>query len=119
MYLNQFNKHWKKDFFYDISFKRDYFDDLLYRIKNKFILNIIWIRRVWKTTLMKQLIDDLIVNNNVNRKNIFFYSFDELWDIKEIIDYNHSKGIFTGAVSNGSLVKEKINKIKNLDLCLW
>ncbi len=86
MYLNQFNKHWKKDFFYDISFKRDYFDDLLYRIKNKFILNIIWIRRVWKTTLMKQLIDDLIVNNNVNRKNIFFYSFDELWDIKEIIE---------------------------------
>jgi len=37
-------------------------------------------------------------------------------DIKEIIDYSHSKGIFTGMVSNGSLVKKNIRKIKNLDL---
>jgi len=37
-------------------------------------------------------------------------------DIKEIIDYTHSKGIFTGMVSNGSLVRKNISKIKNLDL---
>ena len=37
-------------------------------------------------------------------------------DIKEIIDYSHSKGIFTGLVSNGSLIKKNLNKLKNLDL---
>lgn len=37
-------------------------------------------------------------------------------DIDKIIDYSHGKGIFTGMVSNGSLVKKSIGKIKNLDL---
>ena len=37
-------------------------------------------------------------------------------DVKEIIDHSHNKGIFTGMISNSSLVKKKINKIKNLDL---
>ena len=37
-------------------------------------------------------------------------------DIDKIVDYSHSKGIFTGMVSNGSLVKKNIGKIKNLDL---
>ena len=86
MYLNQFNKHWKRYFFYDIKFKRDYFDELKKKLKNKFILNLIWIRRVWKTTLMKQLIDYLIKEKKIDRKNIFFYSFDILWGIKEQID---------------------------------
>jgi len=86
MYIKQFNKHWEKDFFYDISFKRDYFEELKQKLENKFILNLIGIRRVWKTTLMKQLIDYLIIEKKINRKNIFFYSFDELWEIKEKID---------------------------------
>jgi len=37
-------------------------------------------------------------------------------DINEIIDYSHNRGIFTGLVSNGSLVKKNLSKIKNLDL---
>jgi hypothetical protein len=41
MFLNQFNKHWKKDFFYNIDFKRDYFEELKEKIENKFILNLI------------------------------------------------------------------------------
>ncbi len=86
MLLNQFNKHWKKDFFYDISFKRDYFEGLKEKLDNKFILNLIWIRRVGKTTLMKQLIDYLILEKKINRKNIFFYSFDMWWEIQEQIE---------------------------------
>ena len=37
-------------------------------------------------------------------------------DIKEILDYSHNKGLFTGMVTNGSLVTRSIDKIKNLDL---
>ncbi len=86
MYINSINKHWKKDFFYDISFKRDYFERLLPKLDDKFITNLVWIRRVWKTTLMKQFIDYLIQEKGVGRKNIFFYSFDELWEIREKIE---------------------------------
>ena len=86
MYIKQFNKHWERWFFYSIPFKRDYFALLKQKLDNKFILNLVWLRRVWKTTLMKQLIDYLLLEKQVNRKNIFFYSFDELWDIKEKID---------------------------------
>jgi len=86
MYIKQFNKHWEKDFFYNISFKRDYFEELLPNIEDKFIINIIGLRRVWKTTIMKQFIDYLIVEKNIARKNIFFYSFDDFWEIKEKID---------------------------------
>lgn len=37
-------------------------------------------------------------------------------DIGEIIDYCTNKSIFTGLVSNGSFVPNKIDEIKNLDL---
>jgi predicted AAA+ superfamily ATPase len=86
MYINSFNKHWEKDFFYNIPFKRDYFNKLLPKFEDKFIMNLVWIRRVWKTTLIKQFIDYLIQEKNVNRKNILFYSFDELWEIEEKIE---------------------------------
>lgn len=101
MYLNQFNRHWKKDFFYNISFKRDYYKKFLPKLENKFILNLIWIRRVWKTTLMKQFIDYLIIQKKVDRKKIFFYSFDEIWKIKEKIE-EYIK------ITNINLEKDKI-----------
>jgi MoaA/NifB/PqqE/SkfB family radical SAM enzyme len=37
-------------------------------------------------------------------------------DIGKIVNYCKKKGIFVGIVSNGSLVKEKIKQIKNLNL---
>ncbi len=37
-------------------------------------------------------------------------------DIGKLIDYAHKKGIMTSLSTNGSLVKAKINEIKNLDL---
>jgi MoaA/NifB/PqqE/SkfB family radical SAM enzyme len=39
-------------------------------------------------------------------------------DIKEIIDYSKSKGFVTSMVSNGTIIKGNIDKIKNLDLLL-
>jgi len=61
------------------------------------------------------IIDELV---NLGTQRIGFTGGEPLLreNIKEIIDYSRSKGIFTGMVSNGSLVKESINKIKNLDL---
>lgn len=86
MYINQFNKHWKKDFFYNISFKRDYYEKLLAKLENKYIINLIWLRRVGKTTLLKQFIDYLLEKKEISRKNIFFYSFDYEQDLEEKVE---------------------------------
>ncbi|MDR0607006.1 MAG: ATP-binding protein [Candidatus Peribacteria bacterium] len=43
-------------------------------------------RRVGKTTLLKQLIDYIITEKKVDRKQIFFYSFDSGGDLAEQIE---------------------------------
>ncbi len=86
MHLKSYNFHWEKDFFYKIDFKRNYYFNLINELDNKFIINLFWLRRVWKTTLLKQFIDYLILEKQVKRKNIFFYSFDLFWEIEEKIE---------------------------------
>lgn len=94
MELKLYNPHWERDFFYDIEFKRKYYNDLLETLDNKFIINISWLRRVGKTTLLKQFIDFLIKEKKIDRKYIFFYSFDSFWEIEEKIkEYETKFGI--------------------------
>ena len=71
-----------------------------------------------KELTTKQILGIIAELANLGTQRIGFTGGEPLLreDIKEIIDYSHKKGIFTGTVSNGSLVKENINKIKNLDL---
>jgi len=85
MELINYNKHWEKDFFYNFELKRIYFDYLHNKLKSKFINLLIWLRRVWKTTLMLQLIDSLI-KSWVSRDNILYYSFDNKNEIENIIN---------------------------------
>ncbi len=100
MKLINFNKHWEKNFFYDFKIKRIYFDKLVDKIHTKFINLIIWLRRVWKTTLIFQFINDLI-EKWVNRDSILYYSFDNGWDIEDIIN-EYLK------FSNKDLIKDNI-----------
>lgn len=86
MELKLYNPHWERDFFYKIDFKRNYYSEFIKKLDNKFIINLLWLRRVWKTTLLKQFIDYLILEKQVNRKNIFFYSFDSFWEVEEKIE---------------------------------
>jgi predicted AAA+ superfamily ATPase len=100
MNLINYNKHWGKDFFYDFKIKRIYFDTLKQKIKSKFINLFIWLRRVWKTTLMLQLIDDLVINW-ISRDNILYYSFDNGNDVEFIIN-DYLK------ISDKDIIKDKI-----------
>jgi len=86
MELNFYNPHWEKDFCYNIELKRNYFSDLIKNLDNKLIINLFWLRRVGKTTLLKQIIDYLITEKNMGRKQIFFYSFDSWGEIAEKIE---------------------------------
>ena len=85
MNLINYNKHWEKKFFYNFKIKRLYFNELSKKITSKFINLLIWLRRVWKTTLMLQLIDNLI-SNWIDRDSILYYSFDNDKEMEDIIN---------------------------------
>ena len=74
--FEKFNRHWVNGFFYPFEKKRDYFEVLVNHMKKKQIIALTGIRRTGKTVLFKQLINHLI-NEDVSRKNILYFSFDE------------------------------------------
>jgi uncharacterized protein len=99
--LEQFNSWWfenKVNPDLALDFKRDLYYELEDVISNKFILAIVGLRRTGKTTILYQLIQYLL-NQNINSKNILFFSFDEsikdLFDVletyKELNNINFSK----------------------------
>jgi len=100
MNLLNFNKHWNPTYFYNFKTKRIYFKELISDIDKKFINLLIWLRRVWKTTLMLQMINYLI-EKEIARDNILYYSFDNEDDIENIIN-NYLK------ISNKDISKDNI-----------
>jgi len=64
-------------FFDFIDYKRKLYKKILDYIDDRQIVSIVGLRRVGKTVLLKQLIKYLIVEKRINKKNIFFLSFDE------------------------------------------
>jgi hypothetical protein len=76
--IEDFNFHWRKNVSYNFPQKRKLFRVLKERIKsnNKFILILYGQRRTGKTTIVKQLIDELILGG-VKRQNILYFSFDK------------------------------------------
>ena len=86
MELHIINKHWKDGFIYNIPFKRALYRDLCQHLPKKFILSLLGLRRTGKTTLLKQLIDYLIIEKNIPRLNILYYTFDEPAEWPEVLD---------------------------------
>ncbi|MEK6857139.1 MAG: ATP-binding protein [Nanoarchaeota archaeon] len=71
------------------SFKRDIYDDIKKYISLRQIILLYGLRRMGKTTLMFQIINELLKNSD--SKNIFYFSFDErIFDLKEVLD-NYQK----------------------------
>ncbi len=78
--LEEFNHWWlegKVDPELALPFKRDDYNEIERNIDKKFIVALIGLRRVGKTTTLYQLIHKLIAEN-VNKTNIVFFSFDEV-----------------------------------------
>lgn len=86
--LEQFNPWWKtgrvKDTWLRPYKRKLYFEIVRYIEKRQIIL--IWgLRRVGKTTTMFQIIEDLLAN--INKKNIFYFSFDEIaFDFNDVLE---------------------------------
>ena len=78
--LEEFNHWWtskKVDTELALPFKRDIYPEIEKHLDKRFILALVGLRRVGKTTIMYQLIQKL-VEANINKTNILFFSFDEI-----------------------------------------
>lgn len=78
--LEEFNHWWirgKVDSELALPFKRDDYTEIERNISKRFIVALIGLRRVGKTTTIYQLIQKLIAEK-VNATNILFFSFDEV-----------------------------------------
>jgi len=76
MHLEDYNFHWRKGHTYGYEKKREIYPELWKSRKNRRITVITGTRRVGKTTIMKQIINDLI-REGLPRYNILYFSFDE------------------------------------------
>jgi len=68
--------------------KRPYYNDLFKKYLDTNIIKVItWMRRVWKSYLLKFLIQDIIINDFTIQKNIFYINKEDL-EFDYIKDYN-------------------------------
>jgi hypothetical protein len=86
--LEQFNKWWKTGkvpLTLLQEYKRPLFFELLRYLRKRWIVSIVGLRRVGKTTLMYQLINELL--KEVEPHRILYYSFDEKGgDINDVLE---------------------------------
>jgi len=73
---------WFYDFYFIPNeyflFKREIFEDFFNEVVNlNQIISLKGLRRVGKSTLIKQIIGELLKKNKVNPKNILYFSFDQ------------------------------------------
>lgn len=76
MELERQNPHWNSDFFYPYEKKRVIFDSVKASVESGLITAIYGLRRVGKSVVMKQVIND-VIRSGVDRLDIFYFSFDE------------------------------------------
>ena len=77
--LIEFNPHWQnKEVNGKKAIRQAYLNKILEALEKKKILFLTGIRRIGKTTLMKQTINHLIKKKNVNPNKILFLSCDDL-----------------------------------------
>lgn len=74
------NPHWDWKNIIPVSYKKrvKYFDELKKQTDNTKISILTGMRRIGKTTLMRQIIDYLIQEKKVNSKHILYYSCDTI-----------------------------------------
>ena len=78
--LEEFNHWWinkKVDAELALPFKRDIYAEIEKHIDKRFIVALVGLRRVGKTTTMYQIIQSLI-ERKISPTNILFFSFDEI-----------------------------------------
>jgi len=114
--LEQSNHWWikgKVDPELALPFKRAVFAEIEKRMKERFIIALVGLRRVGKTTLAYQLIENLI-REGAPKETILFFSFDEaaatLGDVLESYKEAHKKDFRGGRVT---VFLDELQKCRN------
>ena len=96
--LEEFNHWWtsgKVDAELALPFKRDIYPEIEKQLDKRFILALVGLRRVGKTTIMYQIMQKLI-GSKTDKTAILFFSFDEvsakLAEVLETYNDIHNKG---------------------------
>jgi predicted AAA+ superfamily ATPase len=74
--LLKYNRHWEKGFYYPYNKKREILSNLLNYLDEKQIIELVGLRRVGKTTLLFQVINNLL-DKGLNPLSILYFTFDE------------------------------------------
>lgn len=84
MEMERQNPHWAEGYIYPYEKKRFIFEELRQATESGLITAIYGLRRVGKSVLLKQIINEAI-KNRVKRTNILYFSFDEenedFWEV--------------------------------------
>ncbi|MCL6002207.1 MAG: AAA family ATPase, partial [Candidatus Thermoplasmatota archaeon] len=87
--LEEFNHWWVRtlvDPDLALPFKRDIYDTIKSKMTSRFIISITGLRRIGKTTILYQIIDNLLTSG-VDQSDILFFSFDERSaDVGDVIE---------------------------------
>lgn len=97
------------------SYRRPLFKTLLEFLDDRQILLITGLRRVGKTTLFYQLIQELL-NRKITPYNILYFSFDEeLGDIEDVLETYEEKVLKSGLEEQSRMYVffDEIQKVKN------
>lgn len=70
------NKHWQGKS-YDAGITRNIFDKTASYMENDFIISVCGVRRAGKSTLIKQIINHLIQNKEIDPRNILFLNLED------------------------------------------
>ena len=74
--LAKYNRHWERDFVYPYPIKRKIFSSIVSYLYKKNILELSGLRRVGKSTLMYQMINELLYKK-IDPYHILYFTFDE------------------------------------------
>jgi len=112
MELERQNPHWEDGYFYPYEKKRFPFTNIQKSFGSGLITALYGLRRVGKSVLMKQLINE-VLRNGTKRTDILYFSFDEetadFWEV--IREYERKTGKQVSA--SNSVFIDEVQKIKD------
>ncbi len=113
MNLKKYNRHWDKGFRYPYPKKRKIFPEIFSYIEDRRIIEIVGLRRTGKTTILFQIINELIEGMGVDPYKILYFSFDEeQMPVEELInEYKTISGIKHG--EKFYIILDEVQKLDN------
>jgi len=96
---------------------RPFYNDWLKKYLNSNVIKVVtWMRRVWKSYLLKYLIQDIVKDNFTNINNIFYINKEDLeFDyIKDYSDLNNKFKIFLSEIKPNNKIFVWIDEIQEI-----